>query len=113
MDFEYVGNGTITICGKAISSYEFVIITTYNARDIVYVKEKAKRGIIEKICIKTVYFSDPGHYPYYGVNSYPIYKDTFNALWLERDLVDEATALSLIETYIQRIGAELLAIECS
>ncbi len=42
-----------------------------------------------------------------------MYKDTLNGIWFEEDIVDQATALALIDFYLESQGIELSNIECN
>ncbi len=105
---------TIEICGKSIYSNSIFIYTRYGPGNIVFNKKKALKGIVEKICIKKVFIRDiPRSYSYNGVGVYPMYKDTLNGIWFEEDIVDQATALALIDFYLESQGIELSNIECN
>lgn len=104
----------IEICGKSLYGNSIFIYTRYGPGNIVFSKKKALRGKVEKICIKTVIIGDiPRSCSSTGAGIYPIYKDTLNGIWLEEDVVDQATALTLIDFYIESQGIELLDIECN
>lgn len=113
--FDYVGSGTINLFGSSLCewyNYSYVCSGTINLFGcssyrkktnvyykwaegcILYSKEKAKRGGLEEVYIKMVLLN----------RSYnqivPIYKDSYNSLWNECDLVDEVDAINLIQEYI-------------
>ena len=83
--YEYIGDGGLALGGLAYSVwYRFAV------NQFAYTLFGAKQGILDKICIKQIYFNDGG-----GVITV-VYKDTFNAVWLE----DELFALSEAQAYI-------------
>jgi len=91
MDFVYEATGGIKLFG--CSSYSLGILRYFKYRigSILFSKQKAMRGIYEKIAIKKVLF--PTEY----VN---LYMDTFNGLWNEDEIVSYETAVSLVEHYV-------------
>jgi hypothetical protein len=64
----------------------------YNVGSKVYIKKKAKKGIIEYVYIKKFQFNGlpPGTL---------VYVDTFNRVWLEREFVTQAVAVELALAY--------------
>lgn len=97
MDFTYEATGGIQLFG--CSSYTLTHLRYYKYREgsILFSKQKAIKGVYEKIAIKKVLF--PTQY----VN---LYVDTFNGLWNEDELVSYQTAVSLVQNYIERRNAE-------
>jgi hypothetical protein len=90
MDYTYQATGGIQMIG--CSSYKLIHFRHYKYRigSILFSKEKAMRGIYEKIAVKSVRFPNP------YVN---LYVDTFNALWNEDEIVSYETAVGLVKEY--------------
>lgn len=86
------------------------ILTMFQANDTAYVKDSARRGILEKVVVKEILLTKNS----FTFNQYLVkYKDTFNRLYIEGDLVDEYNALVLIEAYLERKQADLDAQPCN
>ena len=96
MNFTYEATGGIQIFG--CSAYKLIHFRYYQYRigSLLFSKQKARRGIYEKIAVKDVKF--PNAY----VN---LYVDTFNGLWTEDELVSYENAVILVEQYIDRRNA--------
>jgi hypothetical protein len=68
----------------------------YSVGDFVFIKEKALKGVIDRVCIKkyfTIY-----EYKYY----YFKYQDTFNRVWFENELILQQEAVDLAISYNER-----------
>lgn len=92
--FSYTGSGTINLYGCGLYRKKINVYYKWAEHSILFSKEKAKKGKLEEIYIKTVLLN----------RSYnqiiPIYKDSYNSLWNEEDLVDANEAVVLIQEYI-------------
>lgn len=87
-------DGTSYLCAKGLRSRTF----TYNFREgsVVFIVEKAKRGIMEAVSIKEVRFiSNTKTF----AKTIALYVDTLNSLWNEYDLCSEADAKELALLY--------------
>jgi hypothetical protein len=69
----------------------------------VWSKDKAMHGILEKITIKNLYFTTVT----------TLYKDTYNTLWNENELLDQADAVALAIAYWETLEAKLEAYQDS
>lgn len=61
------------------------VVHIFEINDILCIKSKAEKGILEKISIKRIL-----------LNVNPVYVDTFNSLWNESELISEVDALEII-----------------
>lgn len=90
----YTGSGTINLYGCGLYRKKINVFYKWAEGSILFSKEKAQKGRLEEVYIKTVLLN----------RSYnqiiPIYKDSYNSLWNEEDLVEEADAVILIQEYI-------------
>jgi hypothetical protein len=88
MNYEAQGGFKIANC----STYSFTknIITLFYKGDVVYIKSKARRGILEKVSIKKINV----------VNLYDWnYQDTQNRIWLEYEICGLNEVNKIIENY--------------
>lgn len=86
--YEYVGDGGLALGGLAYSVwYRFAI------NQFAYTLFGAKKGRLEKICVKKIHFNDWG-----GVIRV-VYQDTFNAVWLEEELFTLSEAQAYIDEH--------------
>ena len=110
----YNAIGNIQICGHGKIGRSVFVYTTYGPGDIVFNKRKALNGKLEKVCIKNVNIGTiPKACSSSGTGSYPIYKDTLNGIWLEEDIVNQDTALFLINFYLETQERNLTNIACN
>ncbi len=121
MDFTYIASGSISVGGCSVATWAEAVVALYAVNDVVYLKYKARKGVLERVCIKALIY---GKYNYvtdvYGkdlcrlCNFAPTYQDNLNSLYNEDELCDEATALALAEAAIikERQGIERLAMNC-
>lgn len=107
--FNYVGSGVVKIRGCSEVSGKFYYVTKFGERSPAYVKQKAIKGIIEKVVIKQVILQrSPKTYN----QIVWLYKDTFNGLWNESDLLTHQEALDLATAYLEKKEAEAQAVKC-
>ena len=94
MSFSYIGSGTINFYGCGFYNKKFNIYYKWAEGSLLFGKKKAIKGRLEEVYIREVLLN----------RSYnqiaPIYKDSYNSLWKEEDLVTEAEAIILIQEYI-------------
>lgn len=76
------------------------VYSKYYPRDILYNIHAARKGKLEKVVLKERLFLDVKK-TYGRLNV--IYKDTFNGLWNESDLIFYEEAYHLIDLYFQRL----------
>jgi hypothetical protein len=104
------GSGGAKTGGCALTGVAHYILTSFQANDTAYVRDSAKRGILEKVVVKEVLLTRNR----LTFNQYLVkYKDTFNRLYIEGDLLDEYNALLLIEAYLERKQADIDAQPCN
>jgi hypothetical protein len=94
--------------GVVVKSCSFIryiqqVYTKYYARDILYNIHAARKGKLEKIVLKERLVSN--FKKTYGRLNV-VYKDTFNGLWNESDLVEYAEAHALAQAYYERMIVE-------
>lgn len=101
--FSHTGGGGVTMKGAA-SPIKLVQqhLTEFGVRDLVYVKAKAIKGKLEKICVKKINRVGPSSPTcvgaYYAIN----YVDTTNRVWMEDELIWLDEALPLATAYWER-----------
>jgi hypothetical protein len=103
MIYNEIGHGGIKVRGCGINSISHIYEIAFEIGDILYNIYKAKRGILEKVVIKQIVTVKMQKIKGKLV---VIYKDTFNALWNEWDLVDFATAKGLAEAYYDQLAED-------
>lgn len=92
----YTASGTLKLKGNSITCSSNRVFIKYSIGDFVFIKEKALKGILEKICIKK-------HYIDVKKNPYLIkYQDTFNRAWLEYELIPHKEAVDLSIAYYEK-----------
>ena len=91
---------------KSCSFIRFVqqVYTKYFPRDILYNIHAARKGKLEKIVLKERLVSN--FKKTYGRLNV-VYKDTFNGLWNESDLVEYAEAYEIANAYYQDLLLEV------
>lgn len=96
------GVGVSSCCG--VGSRSVRIEYQFAQGSVVYSIKKAREGILEAIAIKKVLIKNP--YNNYG-SVFVLYQDTYNGLWNEEDLCNQAQAVSLATTYLEEQEALL------
>ena len=99
----YTGSGFIHIYGDGDYNKLIPISYKWGEGSILYVKYRAEQGVIERIAIKKLLLNNVQDN--YAV---PIYKDTFNRLWNEDDLILEDEARQIAVTYLEKVLAVIL-----
>jgi hypothetical protein len=107
MLYEEIGQGGIGVRGCALVDALHPSVTKFGIGDIVYNVQKARRGVLEKVVIKSVRSVTSRRTLAVGRR---IYTDTFNGLWNEWDLVPFNTAMILIATHDQKVLDDLNAL---
>lgn len=103
MSLDYTASGGAKTGGCAGVKVSRFIPTSFQVNDNAYVRDSALKGIIEKVVVKEIIVTKNG----FTYNQYLVkYKDTFNRLYIEGDLLDEYHALLLIEAYLERRQAD-------
>lgn len=105
--FDEIGNGGERMSGCAILTYLKTYRTTFAAGDIVFIIDKAQKGVLEKIVIKKQKVINS---LMTGGQFEVMYLDTLNALWNEWDLVSHAVAIAIVEDYYEALLVEANAL---
>lgn len=97
----------IRVVGCAGLSIKQNLIVRFLVGDRVYIRKKARMGLIESVVIKRI----NGVFPKYEGFNTAIqpdvnYVDTFNRVWLEDELVSQETAIDLARIYLENIRQE-------
>lgn len=102
-DYHYTGTGGARVSGCADTQSIKYISVSFRIGDSVYVYDSARRGFLERVVIKEVTaIRNRSTYNQYLVR----YKDTWNRIYFEGDLVDEFDALTTIKEYLERREAD-------
>lgn len=105
----YTGSGSITLKGCAAASATKTYVTKFEPRDAAYIRQRAIKGIIEKVVVKEVLI-------YRGRKSYNqavwVYKDTLNGLHNESDLLTYQEAVAASAAYVADMQAQAQAYKC-
>ena len=91
---EFIGSGTVNTGG--CSEYEVIYYYDYKftINSYAWLKYKAKKGILEKVAIKSVKMISPYVF---------LYTDTFNSLHDEDDLLTHEEAIEMAKTYWENL----------
>lgn len=85
---EYVSTGSLKLKGYSLTCFSIVRHLKYSIGDFVFIKEKAIKGIVDRVCIKK-----------YFITSFEFditkYQDTFNRIWFENELIPHQEAVDL------------------
>jgi len=102
-------SGGVVVGGCPIEEVTYAFPSVFEVGDIAYHKKKATNGKVERIGIQEVIVANPNEAVVNGArNSARLrinYKDTYNGLWMESELVERSVALALIEAYEDRVAA--------
>jgi hypothetical protein len=109
MNYSYVGSGTVKTGGCAIVEKYAYIEYKWGENSTLYVKEKAEKGILERVVIKRVILNSNAKT---FLKVIPIYQDTLNSLYNENDLIVECDARNLATAYWEARQAALAALNC-
>lgn len=94
MDYSYTSSGGLELIGcSAPVTIVFNVATQFNEGDFVWIKYRARKGILERVNIKKINLINLTKYNY---------QDTFNRLWLEYEICDLPTAENLVEIFKAR-----------
>lgn len=85
---EYTSTGGLKLKGYSSTCFSIIKHLKYSIGDFVFIKEKALKGIIERVCIKK-YFLTATEYDIFK------YQDTFNRIWFENELIPHQEAVNL------------------
>lgn len=103
--YEYEASGYVIIrgCAKAAVKNTYNILFENGSK--AFIKAKAFRGILEYIFIKN-YILKQENSSRNGIQPFVVYKDTFNRIWMEEELLFQDEALNYTEEYWRRISYE-------
>lgn len=111
MNYNYTGSGSVKVGG--CPGYKWVAYYRYEFAkgSTLYFKPKAKRGIFEKIVIKDVRFPkriNPNNkFVCNSCKTYPLYVDTYNALFNSNELITYEEAVILVKNYQEEYRRQL------
>jgi len=94
MDFTYNGDGTMILEGCAITSSNNCYATLFDEGDVVYLCERAQKGILEPVAIRHIKFISKAPQVVFLV-----YVDTYNATHQEFELCDLTSATTLVNAF--------------
>tara|TARA_Y100000296_G_C5064618_1_gene201689 strand:- start:148 stop:552 length:405 start_codon:yes stop_codon:yes gene_type:complete len=105
----YVGSGNIELINCAIVTQANFFVSLFGPGDIAFSAFAAKKGILEKVCIKTVArncFSRSGAVA--GAGCFSVYRDKYNSIWLDEDLMLQVEATTVAQAYLDTFIAHEL-----
>jgi hypothetical protein len=113
MDFTYIATGQINVGGCSDYLSQEILYWQFAVNSIVFSKPAALKGKYERIAIKEVIFNNIGNMCR-GCNYRPIYKDSYNALWSEEELVAYSDAVEIVDNFyvVQAARIERNALKC-
>ena len=104
--YAYVASGGVEVFNCAGVGSAFFVSTRYGPGDIAFSIFAANKGILEKVCIKTVALNCITRAcARAGAGCFPLYKDKYNSVWLDENLVTQAEAIVLAQNYIDKVKA--------
>jgi hypothetical protein len=108
MMFNEATSGGISAGGCAFAGDLHPFITQFGVGDTLYSEPKARKGVLEKVVIKSIKTTLTRR----TLVATTLYTDTFNGLWNEWDLVTYVKATELIELHRLRMEAALSRLRC-
>jgi hypothetical protein len=99
----YTGSGSIRVSGCAIKKVKKNFSILYALGSRVYIKQKAKEGILESVVLKKVHRNTQERYTYSGYMPVVAYVDTFNRVWIEDELISQQRAIDFAKLHWERI----------
>lgn len=108
--FDYEAGGQIRIVGCAgLGLYKnYTVLFLVGSR--VYVKRKARLGIMEPVVLKRINRTYPESVSSRGIQPSINYVDTLNRVWMEEELLSEENAVDLAKIYwgnIDQLGRRM------
>lgn len=103
MTYDEIGPGRAEGGGCAVVGIMHPSVTAFGLGDTLYSAAKARRGVLEKVVVKSIRTITTRRTLAAGKT---LYEDTFNALWNEWDLVTLEKALLLVAAYRQKLRDE-------
>jgi len=108
----YESIGSIKIFGCSIIRLKKIFLFNFPIGSRVFIKKKAKYGVLESVVIKKNYITEPDKITYQGINPLFFYVDTFNRVWIEDELVWEAEALVYVKSYWEKFERDKVRLGC-
>jgi hypothetical protein len=102
MNYNYIAGGSIHLGGCSDYKSWAYVYWRYAINSIVFSKPAALKGKYEVVAIKEVVFT-PQSNMCRACNYTPMYKDSYNALWDEQELVPYSEAVDIIDNYYLRM----------
>jgi hypothetical protein len=101
--FNHEATGHIRIAGCAgLGLYKnYTVLFVVGSR--VYVKRKARIGVMEPVVLKKINRIMPKNSHYRGIQAEINYVDTFNRVWMEDELLSEENAVDIASIYWRNI----------
>lgn len=87
--YNEAGSGSVLCKGCAVYYFGMTFTLAFKEGDLAFRKDRALKGVLEMIAIKQVFVNFNGNVPIIK------YIDTYNALYTDADLVDQADAMAL------------------
>lgn len=97
--YVYKANGNICLSSLTSFSKKICIKTKFKERDIVYIKDKANKGVLESIAIKRIQLTANRCT---GNQFVTLYEDFYNSLWNENQIINKQEAIDLAKIYLNR-----------
>lgn len=94
--YTYASTGGLSFSGCVDFEITQYIAANFKERDVAYEARLAKKGTLDRLVIKKI-IPVLNAYGRYQIN----YLDTFNAVYLEEELVDHETAIELATAYFE------------
>ena len=100
MTYDEMGSGGVSLRGCGPVTLLHSLVTSFSAGDILFNIKKARRGVLEKVVVKTTRVV--ANRRTFGAKRV-LYTDTLNGLWNEDELVPYQQAVALAEAYYQNM----------
>ena len=102
--YTYEATGGVTVYRCAAVSIKEFFITQYGPGDIAFSVFAARKGILEKVCIKSVGLNCiPRNCASIGAGCFPIYRDKYNTVWTDNELLTQQESIDIAQAYIDKI----------
>lgn len=111
-NFNYISSNGLRVGNCAICVYQCVPSYKFSVGDLVYDRNKANIGKLQKIYIKKIILSSLCNYRCKDFS--PIYVSFLNSFYNEKDLISLEEATNIIKQYKDYINAlrEQLVLDC-
>jgi len=99
----YQPTGSIRVSGCSAIGLKKNFFVNFPIGSRVYIKKKAKMGLLESVVIKRINRVAPDKSAYAGINVVVSYVDTFNRVWIENELTWDNEAMDYAKIYWLRV----------